>query len=573
MKKIIQKFLQKTEFGDHAEKIIFAPVPKNTPGDLAMNVFPLAKILKKSPPEILKKLAKTLETCPELEKIELAGQYLNLFFRNEPFFREVFATPAEISTLAGKKILIEFSAPNTNKPLHLGHMRNHALGIAVAKILEKSGARVFRVNMINDRGVHICKSMLAYQKFGKNALPDEKSDHFVGKFYTKFETESKKNPKLSDEVQKMLQKWESGDSETRKLWQKMNEWTLAGHAETYRRQGIKFLKNYLESETYQLGKKIAETALADGIFRKNSDGAIVFDFEEKGKIREKIVLRADGTSIYLTNDLGNTKLKFEDFRPDEMIWVVADEQNEHFRILFAVLEKLKILDRSHLTHLAYGLVNLPDGRMKSREGNVVDADNLMDELHEIAAEKIRENSNCSSRDEAEEDLNRKIERTAEQIQNAAWKFYLLRTSPRKTITFDAQKSIDFHGATGPYLQYAGVRIRSILKKSGGNESDFEKLQPSPDSITTLGKPEKPLGVKILEFPAVLARAAETRNPTFVATFLMELAQIWSSFYAENSILNAKNENLKSARLALARKTFEILESGLDCLGIEIPEKM
>ncbi|MDH3325077.1 MAG: arginine--tRNA ligase, partial [Candidatus Peregrinibacteria bacterium] len=464
----------------------------------------------------------------------------------------------EINLLKGHNTVIEYSGPNTNKPLHLGHMRNHALGISVCKLLEKAGAKVTPVNIINDRGVHICKSMLAYKHFGNGETPEqtgEKSDLFVGRYYVKFETESKKNPKLNEEIQEMLVAWENNDPETRELWKKMNNWTLSGHKKTYDRQGVKFEKEYFESDYYQNGKDIAQMGLKKGVFQKREDGTVYIDLTEEG-LDEKVVLRADGTSIYLTNDLAVDTARMKDFKPNEIMHIVADEQNYHFKVLFLCLDKLGIIDTKHLFHLGYGLVNLPDGRMKSREGNVVDADDLMNQLHEIAAQKIKE-----FHPELDE---QKIYTIAEQIQNAAWKFYLLRTGPRKSITFDSQKSIDFHGATGPYLQYAGVRIKSILKKAG--------KVPAPD-LNILGEEEKPLGVKILEFPKVLERAATEKNPTFIATYLTEFSQVWSTFYAENSILKAETEDLKNSRLALAAKVYDILESGLEILGIEIPEKM
>jgi arginyl-tRNA synthetase len=339
----------------------------------------------------------------------------------------------------------------------------------------------------------------------------------------------------------------------------MNDWALSGHAKTYVRQGIEFVKDYKESETYLLGKELAEQGCTKGIFQRRGDNAIVVDLTPEG-LDEKVVLRGDGTSIYLTQDLAVAKLRYADFQPDEMMYVVADEQNYHFQVLFLCLEKLGILDKKHLIHLGYGLVNLPDGRMKSREGNVIDADNLMDQLHKIAAQKVKEHSTSSSEQE--------IYTTAEQVQNAAWKFYLLKTIPKKTITFEAEKSIDFHGATGPYLQYAGVRIKSILNKSQlPDTEDWQTL------CTHFTEAEKPLGIKVLEWPAVLERAGEHKNPTYIVTYLLELAQTWSSFYAENSIIKAETEELKKARLILAQKIYQVLETGLEILGIEIPEKM
>ena len=563
MEKLILDYLSKNWSADNADKIIFAPVPKGNSGDLALNVFQLTKLLKKSPPEILGEIQKTLGHCDLLEKTEITGPYLNLFFSSEEFFKQVFDTNLTSDVLLNKKIVLEFSGPNTNKPLHLGHMRNHALGLSVSKILEKAGANVHRVNIINDRGVHICKSMLAYKYFGNDSTPEnanKKSDHFVGDYYVRFETESKKNSALTDEVQIMLKDWENNDPEVRILWGKMNNWTLSGHQETYKRQGIEFEKNYFESEYYEQGKDIAEKGLSNNVFTKRDDGTIIIQFEDEN-LGEKVILRADGTSIYLTQDLAIAVARNEDFHPDEMIYIVADEQNYHFKVLFECLNKLKVLDTKKLFHLGYGLVHLPDGRMKSREGNVVDADNLMDQLHEIAAQKIKESNSDLS--------EQKVYTTAEQIQNAAWKFYLLRTGPKKSITFDSNKSIDFTGSTGPYLQYAGVRIRSILNKYQSNS----ELETSNLKLSALADHEKPLGVKILEWPKVLERAAIEKNPTYIATYLTELAQTWSSFYAENSVLKAETQELIEGRIALAKKVFDILEIGLDCLGIEIPERM
>ena len=568
MEKYILEYLQQNWSDTHTDKIILSPVPKNALGDLALNVFGLTKVLQKSPPEILMEIKTILEGADFLEKSEIAGPYLNLFFKNNTFFKEVLQTPTQTAVLKDKKIVIEFSGPNTNKPLHLGHMRNHALGISVANILEKSGANVSRVNIINDRGMHICKSMLAYKLFGNDETPEstgKKPDHFVGDFYVRFETESKKDASLLAQVQEMLVAWEKGDPETLKLWKQMNDWTLSGHQTTYDRQGIKFIKNYFESETYTQGKTIAEEGLSKNVFEEREDGAIVINFEDEN-LGQKVILRADGTSIYLTNDLAVAEMRYTDFTPDEMIWVVCDEQNYHFKVLFECLDRLDILDKKHLCHLNYGLVNLPDGRMKSREGNVVDADNMMDELHEIAAHKIKENLSPTLSAEFTEDV---IYKTAEQIQNAAWKYYLLRTTPNKVITFDSQKSIDFQGATGPYLQYAGVRIKSILSKISLQDDLLDKSS----AIKSLGDDEKALGVKILAWPKTLNRAALEKNPTHIATYLIELAQIWSSFYAENSVLNAETDVLIQARCLLAQKVLDILTVGLDCLGVEIPEKM
>jgi len=568
MEKLVRDFLSEHFDQIFCSKIQFSPIPKGQTGDLAMSFFELTKACpgldpgtKKSPPQIASEVAEALKGCPLLEKTEITGPYLNLFFEPKAFFESVFAAPLKSETLKDQSIVIEFSGPNTNKPLHLGHMRNHALGISVSNLLEACGAKVYRVNIINDRGVHICKSMLAYEKFGNGETPEsvgKKSDHFVGDWYVRFEQELKKDESLKDEIPEMLNKWESGDEAVQKLWKKMNTWALAGHQVTYRRQGIKFEKEYFESEHYSHGKEIAEAGLKKKVFHKRDDGAVVIDLTDEEKLDdEKVILRSDGTSIYLTNDLAVAVARDKDFHPDQLIYVVADEQNYHFRVLFICLERLGLLPREKCHHLSYGLVHLPHGRMKSREGTIVDADNLMDELANLAKQEIQKRNPELSETEKNQ--------AAEQIMNAAWKFFILTTSPRKSITFDPEKSIAFEGATGPYLQYAGVRIKSIFRKAGGTSSgDFSEF---------LGEVEKPLGVKILEFNKVLDRAAETLNPTFVVTYLLELAQEWSSFYAENSVLKAETDELKNARLQLAQKVFEVLETGLKILGIEIPKQM
>jgi len=568
MNQLILDYLKIQNF-EGFNKLQFAPVPKGQTGDLAINFFQLTKELKKNPVQIAQEVEHLLKSSDLIESTEIVGPYLNCTFKSEIFFEKVFATPLDSKILLNKNIVLEYSGPNTNKPLHLGHMRNHALGLSLSRILKQAGATVHPVNIINDRGVHICKSMLAYQKFGKGKTPEsegKKPDHFVGDYYVKFEQESKKDDALNQEVQAMLLKWESGDKEVRKLWEKMNKWTIDGHQQTYGRQYVTFEKRYLESDYYLEGKDIAQKGLEKGVFEKRADGAIVINFEDK-QLGEKVILRSDGTSIYLTQDLAVAVARDRDFNhPDEMIYTVADEQNYHFKVLFQCLDKLDIIHAEKCYHLSYGLVHLPDGRMKSREGNVVDADNLMDELHELAEIKIRNNNTVSSTPSIPDN---EIGKIAEQIQNAAWKFYLLRTTPIKAITFDKEKSIDFQGSTGPYLQYAGVRIKSILNKVPKNKQQISKNK----QLLQLGTSEKPLGVKVLEWPNVLERAAQGKNPTYILTYLLELAQEWSSFYTNNSILNAETEDLKNARVALATKVLEILETGLHCLGIEIPERM
>ena len=565
MEQLILNFLR--EQLSYGEYIQCSPVPKGQPGDLALSFFALTKELKKSPPEIAKDVSHVLEKCDLIEKSEIVGPYLNLFFRGNVFFQQVFYTETQTTFLKGKKILVEFSSPNTNKPLHLGHMRNHALGIAVSHILEAAGAEVKKVAIFNDRGVHICKSMLAYQKWGNNETPESrtiKPDHWVGMFYVMFDRENKKNPTLIEEAQQMLVDWEEDKPNVMGLWKQMNDWAFRGYHQTYTRQGVFFDKEYYESELYKAGKEYVLEGLEKGILKKK-DGAIIIDLIEEG-LDEKVLLRSNGTTVYMTQDIATTVLKQKDFQPDEQIWVVASEQDYHFKVLFLCLEKLGLINADHLHHLSYGLVNLPEGRMKSREGTVVDADDLMDELSALAFIEIqRRNPDiCIT----------KAQVISEQIMNAAWKFYLLSTSPRKNVTFDPKQSIAFEGATGPYLQYAGVRIKSILEKAENMDlPPYQGGTKGGNVAQNLGASEKPLGIKILEYPDTLNRAAETKNPTYIATYLQELAQAWSSYYAEHSVLNAETEELKVARLALAQKVYEILEAGLKVLGIEVPEKM
>jgi arginyl-tRNA synthetase len=561
MQQQVIDYLSKNWSADNASKIIFSPVPKGQTGDLAMQFFALTKPLQQSPIEIGHQVAEILENFDMLERTEQSGPYLNLFFSESAFYENVFATPLTTTLMQGQKVVLEYSSPNTNKPLHLGHMRNHALGISVGNLLEAVGAEVIRTAIINDRGIHICKSMLAYQRFGNGETPEstgEKSDEFVGRYYIKFEAESKKDENLIEDARTMLRLWEDGDLATRDLWIQMNQWTYDGHNATYKRQGVVFDKRYYESETYEQGREFALKGLADGIFYKK-DGAVWIDLTDQG-LDEKIIIRSDGTTVYVTQDLATTYQRVQDFAFDQHIWVVADEQNYHFKVLIACLDKLGLADKDKLFHLGYGLVHLPDGRMKSREGNVVDADALMDQLTSLAAQKMRDTHKDDNLAENQ------VLKIADQVQNAAWKFYLLKTSPNKTITFEAEKSIDFNGATGPYLQYAGVRIKSILEKA-------KAAGLKAENTGTLSESEKTLGVKILEWPGTLDRAAEMKNPTYIVTYLLELAQAWSSFYADNSVLKADSENLVKARLALASKVLDVLDSGLNVLGIEVPERM
>lgn len=566
MEQLILDYLIKHWSADNAPKLNFSPVPKGQSGDLAVNFFALTKELGKNPIEIGNEVGAVLSDCPLLQKTEQAGPYLNLFFAVEEFFRQALETAVETTNLSGREVVLEYSGPNTNKPLHLGHMRNHAVGIALGYLLEAASAKVHRVNIINDKGLALAKSMLAYDRFGEGKTPEsegKKSDHFAGDWYVRYDLESKKDPELEKELPEIMRKWEAGDEKWVGIWKQLTDWVLAGMQQTYDRQGVWFDLPSRESEHYERGREFAYEGLEKGVFKQREDGTIYIDLTEYD-MGEKVVLRADGTAIYLTQDLSLWPLRKEHFGGDidEMIHVVGDEQDYYFKTVFKSLEELGMVGDTQMTFYGYGLVNLPHGRMKSREGTVVDADNLMDELSAIAKEEISKR-NPDLSDEQQHEI-------AEILMDGAWKFFLLKTSPNKTITFNAEKSIDFQGATGPYLQYAGVRIKSIFEKEGLDMTD-SRIQKADYSAFT--DAEKPLGVKIFEWPKVLSRAAEAKNPTLIATYLLELAQTWSSFYAENSVLGAETEALKTARLALAAKVYQVLEKGLSILGIKVPERM
>ncbi|MCX6795257.1 MAG: arginine--tRNA ligase [Candidatus Falkowbacteria bacterium] len=532
--------------------------PTRDLGDFAFPCFVLAKELALAPAVIANKLANLLAGHNSIQRAEVVGPYLNLFVDRASFaisvLDEVLENPEEFGNAPknDKKIVIEFPSPNTNKPLHLGHLRNMAIGESLARLLEANGEKVFRTNLFNDRGVHICKSMLAYQKEGKNAEPDKKSDHFVGDYYVKFGALAKENPELEQEIQEMLLKWESGDQETIALWQKMNEWAFSGFRETFKLVGIKHDKNYFESEIYQAGKDLVLKYLASGVFSKREDGAVVIDLTADG-LDEKVLLRADGTSVYMTQDLHLAFLKEQDYHYDDSIYIVGNEQDYHFKVLALVLQKMGFAKK--ISHLSYGMIALPEGRMKSREGTVVDADNLVWELVDLAKEGIIERN--SELDGAEADER------AMKIALAAIKYKLLKANIFKNMIFDPKESLSFDGDTGPYLLYSFARANSILAKVPEAEGDFRDTANLEDA-------EFALIQKIAGFREVLAYAGESRNPSLVAHYAFELAQIFNEFYHSCQVANSENTNL---RLKLVEAFSLVLQRSLYILGIEILEKM
>ena len=561
-------------------------------GDLTVNCFRFAKILRSAPDKIADKVCEFLSTHADVVQAEKIKAFVNITLSPGAVYR---ASVSSLDSLLGnallpdvrqKRVLIEYSAPNTNKPQHLGHVRNNTLGMSLASLLARVGHNVIQINLVNDRGIHICKSMLAYERFGEGVTPEStgiKGDHLVGDFYVKYNDALKleldqlrqSRPELKDEndeklfldtelgqaTQKMLQDWENGDEKVLALWKKMNSWVFAGFALTYARMGIKFDHTYLESETYLLGKDIVADGLAHGVFRKREDGAVTIDL---GKMGTKVVLRSDGTSVYITQDIGTTLKKYSDYQPDEQIWVVGDEQILHFKMLFEIMKKLGYPWADDLHHLAYGMVNLPSGKMKSREGTVVDADDLFDEMVNLAGEACKERYGDSV--SAEE-----IAERAETIGLGALKFMLLKFNPKTTMLFDPQASVKFEGDTGPYVQYACARINSIERKALERGLKFDADTINWDLLSA--DAEKALAVTAFFYPQTLQLAAEKMDCSVLVEYLLGLAKAFNRFYRECPVLAADNEELACSRMALCHAIRGILTDGLNTLTIQVPEAM
>jgi arginyl-tRNA synthetase len=467
--------------------------------------------------------------------------------------------------------------------LHLGHIRNNLLGFAVAEILKANGNNVIKVNLINDRGIHICKSMIAWQKFGNNETPEStslKGDFLVGKYYVKFdqeykkqiaelvsqgltEDEAKQKAQIMLETQEMLRKWEQNDTEVRNLWQKMNSWVYKGFDETYKKMGVDFDKLYYESETYLLGKEVIEKGLQNGTLYKKEDSSVWADLTGDG-LDEKLLLRSDGTSVYMTQDIGTAILRHNEFEPSKMIYVVGNEQNYHFEVLKLILGKMQYSWSENLFHLSYGMVELPDGKMKSREGTVVDADNLIDEMIQTAKEMSEELGKLQGLSDTEKNEVYRI------IGLGALKYFLLKVDPKKNMTFNPKESIDFNGNTGPFIQYTGVRIKSIIRKAKKNGIEIEKIKISTNFTL---KAEKSILQNIYQYKNLIDEASRNLIPSIVANYTYELAKEFNQFYHENSILNADDEQTKNTRLALTVLVGKTIEKSLKLLGIEVPERM
>lgn len=578
-----------------AENLNVVTPPNPEMGDLGIPLFVFAKTLRMAPPQIASAVVQKIDSkVAGIGEFVAVGPYINVKLDKagsaEPILRSISEQKDNYGSFnsegkkpfEGRRVMIEYSSPNTNKPLHLGHLRNDALGESVSRILKMAGAEVYKVDLINNRGVHICKSMLAYKLFheANGDTPEKlgmKGDHFVGQCYIEFDRYLKgekgkpetAHPEAAQQAEDMLIQWEKGDPEVRALWQKMNDWTLEGVKETYKRTGVSFDKLYFESETYLKGKDEILKGLEKGVFFKAEDGSVRIDVTDvvgKGKdedVHEKVLLRKDGTSVYITQDIGTAISRHNDWPFNQLVYVVASEQNYHFKILFHILKKLGFDWADRLYHLSYGLVNLPSGRMKSREGTIVDADDLIDSLHADALEAIKQRGRDEQVGNADD--------VAEKVALGALHYYLLQATPIKDMLFNPEESLSFNGNTGPYLQYMGARINSILAKA--TESGL-KADNSSDAVALLTAPEEWELIKQLgDFPAAVEKSAENLDPSVMTAYLYETSKLFSRFYQQCSIMNAEDKKLSGARLYLAECTLTVIKNALNLVLVPYLERM
>lgn len=550
-----------------AESIVLERPPRPELGDYGFPMFPFAKTFRSSPALIAASITRIVQADVAASSLGTAlaeGPYLNVRLSRESMLESLLMESASESwgrteSLSGHRIMVEFSCPNTNKPLHLGHLRNNILGESVSRILAAAGADVRKVNLINDRGVHICKSMLAYMHYGEGRNPEDeelKSDHFVGKYYVMFNKLKEEDPGAEARAQELLRQWEAGEPEVIALWKKMNAWAVDGIKSTYLRQGISFDSYYFESETYSRGREEVMKGLASGIFYKDDDGSVWVNLEDIGLDR-KVLLRRDGTSLYITQDIGTAIYRHDDWPFDRLVYVVASEQQYHFKVLFEILKRLGFSWASDLHHLSYGLVNLPSGRMKTREGTVVDADDLIDELTKLAAAEIE----AKGREDAVGELGA----ISGRIALGALHYYLLQTSPVKDMLYDPELSLSFNGDTGPYIQYMGARASSIIRKHEAGEGNARSGSVSASLLA--GDADWFLARTVLAFPESIAAAATLLEPSTLATYMHDLAAAFSSWYRENPVLSNPDANLAASRLALVSAVARTLRAGCDLLGI------
>jgi arginyl-tRNA synthetase len=560
-------------------------------GDYTLVLFSFVKQLKKSPEQLGKEIGEhllqnnsTLFTSFNVIKgflnLTIADNYWTGFLQSSYSNKQLGQQPAN-----GKKVMVEYSSPNTNKPLHLGHLRNNFLGWSVAQILKISGYEVVKTAILNDRGIHICKSMVMWQQFANGATPAStgiKGDHFVGDYYVRFGIEHKKqmemlmaegmskedadrNAPVMQAAQKMLIDWEKGDPEVRELWEKMNGWVYEGFNETYKKIGSDFDKNYFESQTYLLGKEFVAEGLKKGVFFKKEDGSVWIDLTADG-LDEKLVLRKDGTSVYMTQDLGLADQKYNEFHYDQSIYVIADEQNYHMKVLKLILQKLGKPYADGIYHLSYGLVELPSGRMKTREGTVVDADDMIEELKKVSREKTEELGKVKDFNPGE------LNELYDTIALGALKFFLLRVDPKKKMIFNPEESIDFHGFTGPFVQYTHARIKSILRKESLATEASAKAAPLTVDHSLL-KLEKELIVLLEQYEVILEQSLQEHNPSLLAIYAFNVAKTFNTFYTELSVLNAESVEKKQLRLKISELTANVIASAMSLMGIKVPERM
>ena len=571
------------------EQLQFQKTRSEFEGQWTLVAFPLLKISRKNPEATAQEIGAYLqEHCSLVEGIQIVKGFLNLSIAPAAWVEDFNAIRSD-KTFGHKQatadapfVMVEYSSPNTNKPLHLGHVRNNLLGYSIARILEASGNRVFKTNIVNDRGIHICKSMLAWQRWGNGATPEstgKKGDHLIGDFYVLFDKHYKAeltalmnegktkeeaeaaSPLMAD-ARAMLRRWEDGDEEIRSLWSTMNSWVYAGFDETYKRMGVSFDEIYYESETYLLGKEEVLRGLKEGKFVQDPDGSVWADFTDEGLDR-KILLRSDGTSVYITQDIGTAKMRFDKHPIDKMVYVVGNEQEYHFKVLSLLLDRLGYAFGKGLVHFSYGMVELPDGKMKSREGTVVDADDLMDEMV-ATARAIAEEQGKGKDMPAEEAAE-----VARRVGLGSLKYFILKVDPRKNMTFNPKESIDFNGNTGSFIQYTYARIRSLLRKA----EELGITLPATFAGLTISTKEQELIAKVAEYADIVEEAARTYSPAVIANYVYDLVKEYNQFYHEFSILKEENEELRAFRIALSEVVARTIAAGFSLLGIEMPERM